>query len=315
MNRTICKTWSACVLVIALSVAGAGCGSLTVDGTETTRKTEAKTAAAGDLGPPTAQGQSVSAAAQERAAAADEPARPKQGDEQRDERPLLSAKVTKVVDGDTIKVQLNGREETVRLLLIDTPETNHPRHGEQPFGPEAKAFVTEILRDKTVQLEQDVTNGPDKYGRLLYYVYVDGKSVQEMLLEKGLARVAYVYVPNVKHVDKYREIQRRAQEAGVGIWSLENYAQEDGYHPEAAKAEGTAQRAVSASGEPAANAQPAKSGEPVKPVLRYDPFGPDRDCSDFASQEEAQAFYEAAGGPQQDPHRLDRDRDGLACEQ
>ena len=48
--------------------------------------------------------------------------------------------------------------------------------------------------------------------------------------------------------------------------------------------------------------------------LRYDPSGPDRDCPDFETQEEAQVFYIAAGGPQSDPHRLDRDKDGVACE-
>ncbi len=48
--------------------------------------------------------------------------------------------------------------------------------------------------------------------------------------------------------------------------------------------------------------------------LPYDPFGPDRDCGDFTTQEEAQAFYEAAGGPASDPHRLDGEGDGVACE-
>ena len=47
---------------------------------------------------------------------------------------------------------------------------------------------------------------------------------------------------------------------------------------------------------------------------RYDPLGPDRDCSDFATRPEAMIFYEAAGGPEMDPHRLDRDRDGIPCE-
>lgn len=46
----------------------------------------------------------------------------------------------------------------------------------------------------------------------------------------------------------------------------------------------------------------------------YDPFGPDRDCSDFSSQRQAQNFYKAAGGPASDRHRLDADRDGIACE-
>ncbi len=50
------------------------------------------------------------------------------------------------------------------------------------------------------------------------------------------------------------------------------------------------------------------------PSLRYDPFGPDRDCGDFLTQKEAQAFFKAAGGPFSDPHRLDGDDDGIACE-
>ena len=52
----------------------------------------------------------------------------------------------------------------------------------------------------------------------------------------------------------------------------------------------------------------------VKPGLRYDPGGPDRNCSDFDTQREAQDFFVAAGGPELDPHRLDRNKDGLACE-
>ncbi len=48
--------------------------------------------------------------------------------------------------------------------------------------------------------------------------------------------------------------------------------------------------------------------------LAYDPFGPDQDCGDLTTQAEAQAFYEAAGGPEEDPHRLDGEGDGIACE-
>lgn len=150
------------------------------------------------------------------------------------DRNTFDAEVVSVVDGDTIKIRVNGKVESVRFLLVDTPETNHPRLGEQPFGQEAKAFTKQMLEGKTVQLEKDVSER-DKYGRLLYYVYVDGKSVQEELLRNGLARVAYVYVPNTKYVDRYYEIQKEAQKKGVGIWSIENYAQEDGFHKEVAE--------------------------------------------------------------------------------
>ena len=150
--------------------------------------------------------------------------------EQRDIN-TFDAEVVSVTDGDTIKVRINGQVEAVRFLLVDTPETKHPRLGEQPFGQEAKAFTKQMLEGKTVQLEKDVSDR-DKYNRLLYYLYVDGKSVQEELLRNGLARVAYVYVPNTKYVDRYYEIQKEAQKKGVGIWSIENYAQEDGFHEE-----------------------------------------------------------------------------------
>lgn len=143
----------------------------------------------------------------------------------------FDAEVVSVTDGDTIKVRINDQVEAVRFLLVDTPETNHPRLGEQPFGQEAKAFTKKMLEGKTVQLEKDVSDR-DKYGRLLYYLYIDGKSVQEELLRNGLARVAYVYVPNTKYVDQYYAIQKEAQEKGIGIWSVENYAQEDGFHKE-----------------------------------------------------------------------------------
>lgn len=141
----------------------------------------------------------------------------------------ITAEVTKVVDGDTIKVKVGNREETVRLLLIDTPETVHPDKPVQPFGPEASAFVEEMLEGETVELEKDVSER-DRYGRLLAYVYIDGESVQKMLLERGLARVAYIYEPNVKYVEEYRAVQEEAQREGKGIWSIEDYVQEDGFN-------------------------------------------------------------------------------------
>jgi len=136
------------------------------------------------------------------------------------------------IDGDTIAVKIGDQVEKVRFLLIDTPETNHPTHGVQPFGPEAKEFTSEKVQNaQKLELEFDVSER-DKYGRLLAYVYVDGESLQEMLLAEGLARVAYVYPPNVKYVDRYREIQKEAQKKGIGIWSIEDYARDDGFHPE-----------------------------------------------------------------------------------
>lgn len=199
-------------------------------------------------------------------------------------RPLISATVTRVMDGDTLEVELaSGGTERVRLIGIDTPETGHPTLGVQPFGPEASAFTREQLQGKAVLLETDVEER-DQYGRLLAYVYLpDGTLFNGVLVDRGLARMA-TYPPNVRYVAVWQAITRAAAESGIGLWGGEA---EDAHQGGAAGS---------------------------TPALRYDPFGPDRDCSDFATWEEAQAFYLAAGGPERDPHRLDSDRDGIACE-
>lgn len=154
--------------------------------------------------------------------------------EQQKDTPLVDnfipATVVRVIDGDTLIVKLeNGVEERVRLLLVDTPETVHPNKPEQPFGREASNFAKEMMPEGSqVHIELDVGER-DKYGRLLAYIWIDNKMLNEMLLQKGLARVAYVYAPNTKYVDQFYEIQKEAQQKGIGIWSIENYATEQGY--------------------------------------------------------------------------------------
>ncbi|MGE7842150.1 thermonuclease family protein [Lysinibacillus sp. NPDC093712] len=139
-----------------------------------------------------------------------------------------------VIDGDTIRIKYNGSSEKVRFLLVDTPETNHETLGEQPYGPEAKEFTKQLLAGQdTVYLEFDVSYR-DKYKRLLAYIYTkEGISVQEQLLKNGLARVAYIYDPNTKHVDWFKSIQKTAQQSAIGIWSVEDYVTNRGYDKDA----------------------------------------------------------------------------------
>ncbi|WP_078434557.1 thermonuclease family protein [Metabacillus halosaccharovorans] len=144
---------------------------------------------------------------------------------------LLDAEVTKVVDGDTLHVMISGKKETIRLLLVDTPETVHPTKQVQPFGPEASNYMKEKLNGEEIQVELGIGER-DKYGRLLAYVYHDNQMLNKLLLEKGLARVAYVFEPNTKYIDEFNEIQKQAQNEQVGIWSLENYATENGFQDE-----------------------------------------------------------------------------------
>lgn len=216
-----------------------------------------------------------------------------------------SATVTRVVDGDTVEINLDGKTEDVRLLLVDTPETVHPNKPVQPFGPEASQFAKDKLAGEQVRIEYD---GPkrDNYDRLLTYIWVDGNNFNKMLLEEGLARYAYVYDPPYTHSSAFMKAQNQAKSAGRGIWSRDNYVTNDGFN---------AQEQQQSETEPSGNTnQESSSNDSGSGDLKYNPNGPDRDCSDFDVHENAQEFYEAAGGPEEDPHRLDRDGEGTACD-
>ncbi|WP_233269587.1 thermonuclease family protein [Alteribacillus sp. YIM 98480] len=147
----------------------------------------------------------------------------------------ISATVTEVVDGDTIKVNMEGTEETIRLLLIDTPETVHPTEPEQPYGKEASAFAKEHLSvNKEVEIEID-TSIRDNYDRFLAYVWVEDEMYNKMILEEGLARVAYIIEPNTRYVDEFRDIEEEAKEKEKGIWSEDGYVTDEGFHPDAVR--------------------------------------------------------------------------------
>jgi micrococcal nuclease len=183
--------------------------------------------------------------------------------------PRVAVELVKAVDGDTISVMFEGKKENVRMLLVDTPETSHPKLGVQPFGPEAKAFTKELVEQADLlELEFDIGPNRDKYSRLLAYVYADGKMVQESLLEKGLARVAYIYPPNTRYVDKFDDLQRISRDKALGIWSVENYAQEDGFHPEeqddANNKNNSSRNNTVASQAPNENSQESKQGCDIK---------------------------------------------------
>lgn len=146
---------------------------------------------------------------------------------------LIPVEVLSVIDGDTIRILYNGDETTVRYLLIDTPETNHPRLGEQPLGKEATEENRRLLESGEVSIEFDVGDRFDDYGRLLAYIYVDGESIQEQLLEAGHARVAYVFPPNTRYLDEFENAEQQAKEQRIGIWEIENYVTDRGFDNEA----------------------------------------------------------------------------------
>jgi len=134
--------------------------------------------------------------------------------------PTGQAVVKRVVDGDTIVVHVGGRDERVRLIGIDTPETVDPRKPVQCFGKEASAHTKELLPPGTaVRLERDV-EPRDRYDRLLAYVYrtSDGLFVNLELARDGYAQQLTI-PPNVAYVDQIRSAVAEARRAGRGLWS------------------------------------------------------------------------------------------------
>jgi micrococcal nuclease len=127
-----------------------------------------------------------------------------------------AGRVTHIVDGDTIEVELQGRRERVRYIGIDTPETTHSNRGIERYGPEAMEANRRLVQGQTVRLELDVQQR-DPYGRLLAYVYVGEVMVNAELVRQGYALLS-TYPPNVKHEALFARLQREAREAKRGLW-------------------------------------------------------------------------------------------------
>lgn len=128
----------------------------------------------------------------------------------------VSAIVTRVVDGDTIIVNKNGSDYRLRLIGIDTPETVHPSREVECFGPEASAYVAEILDGRQVYLEKDISE-TDRFDRLLRYVWLEDIMVNQILVQQGFAQ-AVSYPPDVRYYQHFLADQELAKEAGLGLW-------------------------------------------------------------------------------------------------
>ena len=128
----------------------------------------------------------------------------------------VEAQMVRVVDGDTIEVDMGGHIYAVRYIGIDTPETQHPDKPVEPFGPEASAKNEELVGGKVVELEKDVSE-TDRYDRLLRYVWVGDLMVNAELVRLGYAQVS-TYPPDVKYQELFLQLQQEARDAGAGLW-------------------------------------------------------------------------------------------------
>jgi micrococcal nuclease len=126
------------------------------------------------------------------------------------------AYVSRVIDGDTVEVRIGGREDEVRYIGIDTPETVKPGTPIQCFGPQSSAFNHRLVEGRTVRLVFD-RERRDVYGRLLAYVYVGREFVNARLVRLGYARTLTIS-PNVAHAGLFHRLAQAAGRAGRGLW-------------------------------------------------------------------------------------------------
>jgi micrococcal nuclease len=230
-------------------------------------------------------------------------------------------RLIEVTDGDTIRVEVDGREEPVRLILIDTPEIRDPNNPPECFGQEATAYLSWLLSlGGDLYLETDVSDR-DRFGRLLRYVWLDFGDGEVYLVNEALVRAGYAafstFPPDVKYVEEMREAGQFAHEHGYGLWSS-CIADDEGDTNEL-----SGNQAVSAGPETEIN--PGQTGaeplpapgvitdpasafgcDPSYPTVCIPPSPPDLDCGDLA--------YEDFTVYPPDPHRFDGDFDGVGCE-
>lgn len=185
--------------------------------------------------------------------------------------PTTEARVSRVVDGDTIRVAYGGQRYALRYIGIDTPETVHPSRPVEWMGREASAANRQLVDGRTVVLEKDVSE-TDRYGRLLRYVWLregDGWLLVNLeLVRRGFAQVS-TYPPDVKYTDLFLDAQRAARDQELGLWGQPT-DDDDGEQP----ADSEPDRGSGGTGG-------TGSCDPAYPGVCIPPSPPDLNCGDI----------------------------------
>lgn len=129
-----------------------------------------------------------------------------------------TARYVSTVDGDTVKLKVNGKQYTFRLLAVDTPETKNTGGKNRYMGSQATSYVRKTLsKAKKIQVQYETSARIDKYGRKLAWIFADGKLLQSQLVSKGYARVYYLY-GNYKYNNTLKKLEQTTKKKKLGIW-------------------------------------------------------------------------------------------------
>jgi len=121
-----------------------------------------------------------------------------------------NATLIRVIDGDTYLLQVGSMPQTVRLLNVDCPELS------QAYGPEAAQQARRLLAFSR-QITLKTRKHPDKYGRQLGHVWLDGKSLDSLLLVNG-----HAWVGQYGRILKLRRLEHSTRIRGIGLWTQKN---------------------------------------------------------------------------------------------
>jgi micrococcal nuclease len=127
--------------------------------------------------------------------------------------------ILKVIDGDTVDIDIKGNTERVRLIGVNTPETKHPTKPIECFGPEASAYLTQLLPKGThVRIERDI-EARDRYGRMLLYLYreSDNLFINLDLVSHGYGTPMSIE-PNTFHRIDFVHAAALAETTNEGLW-------------------------------------------------------------------------------------------------
>jgi len=218
-------------------------------------------------------------------------------DQPTEETDSYTVTIIRVIDGDTMEFEYkNGTEDTIRLLGVDTPETTLSRvdPDEYPgiddttagrdhlfeWGEKASDLAIEELEGEQVEIRVDSESDRRGYfGRLLGYIYIEDKNFNERLLADGYARM---YDSQFSMREEFAAAEQQAQDRNVGLWDFQDVDTESGTDDNSSDVE-------------------------ILPL----PSDGDYNCEDFETQAQAQYVLENESG---DPHGLDGDGNGVACE-
>jgi len=131
--------------------------------------------------------------------------------------PVAKARIVEVIDGDTARALVAGREQSVRYIGVDTPESAIPGHEPECFGKKAARINRRLVLGERVRLRFG-RERRDPYGRLLAYVRAGETFVNAELVRRGYARTLAI-APNDEHAPMFARLQQRAANSARGLWA------------------------------------------------------------------------------------------------